>query len=86
MWGSPCHPAMERRCEKRIPKHRDENDLSMLPMNPDFSSEKRIPKHGDENMLVHDKEKISFSVVKKESPNMGTKTPVELEPTAVKLK
>ena len=37
------------------------------------SSEKRIPKHGDENMPIIIPKNMSIQV-KKESPNMGTKT------------
>ena len=37
-------------------------------------SEKRIPKHGDENSYILTILTFFFIVVKKESPNMGTKT------------
>ena len=36
-------------CEKRIPKHGDENQLVQDTLITSFSGEKRIPKHGDEN-------------------------------------
>ena len=39
----------------------------------DNESEKRIPKHGDENMFPVKLTDFSM-IVKKESPNMGTKT------------
>ena len=38
------------------------------------TSEKRIPKHGDENSYILTILTFFFIVVKKESPNMGTKT------------
>ena len=62
-------------CEKRIPKHGDENlARSSIPVNSSDPSEKRIPKHGDENMMASNCFFSSATSVKKESPNMGTKT------------
>ena len=43
-------------------------------MGNSFAREKRIPKHGDENFLTEETKKVEESRVKKESPNMGTKT------------
>ena len=37
-------------CEKRIPKHGDENKVYPCFLNVLLSCEKRIPKHGDENV------------------------------------
>ena len=58
--------------EKRIPKHGDENFRLGGTTGTGFPCEKRIPKHGDENTNADD---IPVTTqVKKESPNMGTKT------------
>ena len=42
--------------------------------NPICGGEKRIPKHGDENIGFRWNITASERLVKKESPNMGTKT------------
>ena len=60
--------------EKRIPKHGDENIAAIAASCFLISCEKRIPKHGDENNGIHFVvQGVNFRV-KKESPNMGTKT------------
>ena len=41
---------------------------------PGLLCEKRIPKHGDENRRISSPASIQSTRVKKESPNMGTKT------------
>ena len=67
-------------CEKRIPKHGDENTCNhMHKCRYGIFSEKRIPKHGDENPLSRTGYFFASSaMVKKESPNMGTKTPTQM--------
>ena len=42
-----------------------------------LASEKRIPIHGDENTFYVASEAGRFFIVKKESPYMGTKTPLD---------
>ena len=61
-------------CEKRIPKHGDENTCNhMHKCRYGIFSEKRIPKHGDENLVSPVRVISAMVMVKKESPNMGTK-------------
>ena len=67
-------------CEKRIPKHGDEN-LSMFPVKLVLFSmvKKESPNMGTKTTAnfsgVH---KSYYDEVKKESPNMGTKTPFKV--------
>ena len=68
-------------CEKRIPKHGDENNVGLSSsVQREPPSEKRIPKHGDENIIGEHCEHMGNAPVKKESPNMGTKTPPSCNP------
>ena len=61
--------------EKRIPKHGDENMHGVYAIRLwNDNSEKRIPKHGDENASLKTLNTWEIPRVKKESPNMGTKT------------
>ena len=66
MGTKTCFPyhqhALHLPCEKRIPKHGDENLNHNSPYNIKVESrEKRIPKHGDENT-------IPISTLKKDTP------------------
>ena len=61
-------------CEKRIPKHGDENGLQGFYGNVEvIRGEKRIPKHGDENKGAIGPFQGCDALVKKESPNMRTR-------------
>ena len=74
---TPCIPffiKFTHDCEKRIPKHGDENVNIVAPSRVPTLSEKRIPKHGDENFSDLTRGFLSAFCVKKGSPNMGTKT------------
>ena len=61
-------------CEKRIPKHGDENPKALKSMNTGTVQVKKNPqtwgrKLSSESGFFHS----SHNMVKKESPNMGTK-------------
>ncbi len=62
-------------CEKRIPKHGDENEHNHAHNHPEeYEVKKESPNMGTKTSIFPILEYSYF--VKKESPNMGTKTSI----------